>query len=57
MNELELLKTLISVMGMGFAGLIAVIGFFARRLVTTQDEHAKRLGKVENRVTALEARR
>lgn len=39
----DLQVAMISVIGVGFTGLIAVVAFFARRLVTTQDKHGETL--------------
>lgn len=41
------LSASLGLIGFGFAGLIAVIGFFLRRLVDQLDDQDRRLSKVE----------
>lgn len=47
----------LSVFGLGMGGIIAVIGFFARRLVAQIDDHEARIRDVEIHLGVSPSRR
>lgn len=56
MTEIDLSKLLITVLTLGFGGVIGVLGFFARRLVSQQDQHERKLGDHDVRITRVETK-
>lgn len=64
MNAQNIDQIFVIVVGFGFTGLIAVIAFFLKRLVATQDEQgkailelAKKLVEHDVKLEALQVRR
>lgn len=49
-------KLLLIILAAGLSGIIAVLGFFAMRLVEQQDRHAEVLGTHDRQIERLDVR-
>lgn len=64
MSEELFHQILLTILGLGFSGIIGMLGYFSLRLVRQQDENTKmigenvlQIGKLDVRVQHLEERR